>query len=366
MTPRPSAPVYLVDASIYIFQAWFSPHYEVISKDGRDLSAFFGFAQFLNRFLRQTRPQSIAIAFDESLFCGFRHALYPAYKSNRELPDEELARQLEACAALAPLMGVAAWCSKVYEADDIIGTLASVRTGSVRAASVGTESVDTAYGGTASVDTATVDTATVDTATVGAGLARELTLPPDKRPICIVSRDKDLAQLLRSDEDHLWDYTGNTRRYRKDIQRQYGIRPEQIPDYLGLVGDAVDSIPGVPGIGPVAATSLLQHFQSIPLLYDNLEDVGKLRYRGASKGADLLRRHEAQARLSRTLATIVDDVDDPAEGFSQADITDLQWQCPDVDGVAALLERMAMEDLARERFLALLQGLQASAVGASA
>ena len=363
MTPRPSDPVYLVDASIYIFQAWFSPHYEVISKDGRDLSAFFGFAQFLNRFLRQTRPQSIAIAFDESLFCGFRHALYPAYKSNRELPDEELARQLEACAALAPLMGVAAWGSKVYEADDIIGTLASVRTGSVRAASVGTESVDTAYGGTASVDTATVDTATVDTATVGAGLARELTLPPDKRPICIVSRDKDLAQLLRSDEDHLWDYTGNTRRYRKDIQRQYGIRPEQIPDYLGLVGDAVDSIPGVPGIGPVAATSLLQHFQSIPLLYDNLEDVGKLRYRGASKGADLLRRHEAQARLSRTLATIVDDVDDPAEGFSQADITDLQWQCPDVDGVAALLERMAVEDLARERFLALLQGLQPSAVG---
>ena len=102
MTPRPTDPLYLVDASIYIFQAWFSPHYEVLSKDGRDLSAFFGFAQFLNRFLRQTRPRSIAIAFDESLFCGFRHTLYPAYKANRELPDEELARQLHACAALAP------------------------------------------------------------------------------------------------------------------------------------------------------------------------------------------------------------------------------------------------------------------------
>jgi len=187
-----------------------------------------------------------------------------------------------------------------------------------------------------------------------------------EHPICIVTRDKDLAQLLRHDGDHLWDYTGNSRRYRKDIQRQYGIRPEQIPDYLGLVGDAVDNIPGVPGIGPVAATSLLQHFESIPLLYDNLEDVGKLRYRGASKGADLLRRHEAQARLSRTLATIVDTVDDPAEGFSQAGITDLQWQFPDVDGVAALLEHMAVEDLARERFLALLQGLQPAATGALA
>ena len=326
MTPRQSDPVYLVDASIYIFQAWFSPHYEVLSKEGRDLSAFFGFAQFLNRFLRQTRPRSISVAFDESLFCGFRHTLYPAYKANRELPDEELARQLQACAALAPLMGVAAWGSKVYEADDIIGTLASM-----------------------------------GTASAGAGLAREPTPPPGKRPVCIVSRDKDLAQLLRSDVDHLWDYTGNTRRYRKDIQRQYGIRPEQIPDYLGLVGDAVDSIPGVPGIGPVAATSLLQHFESIPLLYENLQDVGSLRYRGASKGADLLRRHEAQARLSRTLATIVDDVDDPAEAFSQAGIMDLQWRCPDVEGVAVLLEQMAVEDLACERFLALLQGLQPAA-----
>jgi 5'-3' exonuclease len=324
-----------MDASIYIFQAWFSPHYEVLSKDGRDLSAFFGFAQFLNRFLRQTRPRSIAIAFDESLFCGFRHTLYPAYKANRELPDEELARQLHACAALAPLMGVAAWGSKVYEADDIIGTLASVGAGP---APVG-----------------------AGLALVGAGPARE----QNKRehPVCIVSRDKDLAQLLHSDADHLWDYTGNTRRYRKDIQRQYGIRPEQIPDYLGLVGDAVDSIPGVPGIGPVAATSLLQHFVSIPLLYENLQDVGSLRYRGASKGADLLRRHEAQARLSRTLATIVEDVDDPAEGFSQADITDLQWQRPDVEGVAALLEQMAVEELARERFLTLLQGLQPAAAG---
>jgi len=326
MTLRQSEPVYLVDASIYIFQAWFSPHYAVLSKDGRDLSAFFGFAQFLNRFLRQTRPQSIAIAFDESLFCGFRHTLYPAYKANRELPDAELARQLEACAALAPLMGVAAWGSKVYEADDIIGTLASL----------GSD-------------------------IVGAGFAREQN--NRQHPVCIVSRDKDLAQLLHHQADHLWDYTGNTRRYRADIQRQYGIRPEQIPDYLGLVGDAVDCIPGVPGIGPVAATSLLKHFESIALLYENLEDVGSLRYRGASKGAELLRRHEAQARLCRTLATIVDDVDDPAEGFSQASITDLQWQRPDVDGVAALLEHMAVEDLARERFLALLQGLQPAAAG---
>lgn len=302
-----SKPVYLVDASIYIFQAYFSPHFEVQAQDGRDLSAFLGFAQFLQRFLRQVRPDNIAVAFDESLFCGFRHALYPAYKSNRELPDEDLAWQLQGCAALAPLLGVASWGSKVYEADDIIGTLAS--------------------------------------------RVRE-------QAVCIVSRDKDLAQLLRDERDHLWDFTGGTRRYRADIQKQYGIRAEQFPDYLGLVGDAVDNIPGVPGIGAVAATTLLRHFESIPLLYENLQDVASLRYRGANKGAELLRRYEAEARLSRALATIVEDVDHPEEAFSQANIDTLRWQAPQREGIADLLQHMGLDALARDRYTSLLQGLQ--------
>lgn len=313
MSRLPSEPVYLVDASIYIFQAWFSPHYLVSSTGGDDLSAFFGFAQFLQRFLRQTRPQHVAIAFDESLFCGFRHTLYAGYKANRELPDAQLAHQLAACAALAPLMGVAAWGSRVYEADDIIGTL------SRRVA---------------------------------------------PRPVCIVSRDKDLAQLLRREHDHLWDYTANTRRFRKDIERQYGIRAEQIPDYLGLVGDPVDSIPGVPGVGPVAARALLQHFDTMEQLYQNLDDVALLRYRGAGKGPQLLRTHEAAARLSRQLATIIDSVDDPAEAFSRAGDDCLRWRSPDIEGIARLLAGLDLEPVARERFLSLMQGLQPVAQGA--
>lgn len=307
MSRLPHDPVYLVDASIYIFQAWFSPHYLVSSSGGDDLSAFFGFAQFLQRFLRQTRPQQVAIAFDESLFCGFRHSLYPAYKSNRELPDAQLARQLEACAALAPLMGVPAWGSRVYEADDIIGTL-----------------------------------------------ARRVA----PQPVCIVSRDKDLAQLLRRDDDHLWDYTANTRRFRTDIERQYGIRAEQIPDYLGLVGDAVDAIPGVPGIGPVAARALLQHFGTLDQLYANLDDVALLCYRGASKTAQLLRSHEPAARLSRQLATIIDSVDDPSEAFSRTGSDCLRWRSPDIGGIARLLANLELEPVAQERFLTLMQGLQ--------
>jgi 5'-3' exonuclease len=312
-----SKPVYLVDASIYIFQAYFSPHLQVLAQDGRDLSALFGYAQFLQRFLRQARPRHVAAAFDESLFCGFRHALYPAYKSNRELPDENLARQLRACAELTALLGVSAFGSRVYEADDIIGTLAA----RVRAQH------------------------------------REMNL--EGAPgISIISRDKDLAQLLHSDHDHLWDFSGSTRRFRKHIVEQYGIRAEQFPDYLGLVGDAVDSIPGVPGIGPVAATCLLRHFESIPLLYENLADVALLSYRGARKGGELLRRYESEARLSRTLATIVQDIDAPDEAYSQVPVSSLQWHAPEVSGVRELLQREGLEAHMVERYLALLTGLQ--------
>jgi DNA polymerase-1 len=313
MSRLPRDPVYLVDASIYIFQAWVSPHYLVSSTAGDDLSAFFGFAQFLQRFLRQTRPRQVAVTFDESLFCGFRHSLYSAYKSNRELPDAQLARQLEACAALAPLMGVPAWGSRVYEADDIIGTL-----------------------------------------------ARRVA----PQPVCIVSRDKDLAQLLRRDDDHLWDYTANTRRFRADIERQYGIRAEQIPDYLGLVGDPVDAIPGVPGIGPVAARALLQHFGTLEQLYANLEDVALLRYRGADRTAQLLQAHEHSARMSRQLATIIDSVDDPTEAFSRTESDGLRWRNPDIEGIARLLASLDLEPLAQERFLTLMQGLQPVTEGA--
>ncbi len=313
-----SKPVYLVDASIYIFQAYFSPHLQVWAQDGRDLSAFFGYAQFLLRFLRQARPQHVAVAFDESLFCGFRHALYPAYKSNRELPDENLARQLQACAELTTLLGVSAFGSKVYEADDIIGTLA-------------------------------------------ARVRREMAVE-NASGISIVSRDKDLAQLLHSEQDHLWDFSASTRRFRKHIVEQYGIRAEQFPDYLGLVGDAVDSIPGVPGIGPVAATCLLRHFESIPLLYENLADVALLSYRGANKGPELLRRYEAEARLSRTLATIVQDIDSPEEPCSQVPVSSLQWRAPEIGGVRELLQREGLEPQILERYMTLLAGLQPTAV----
>ncbi len=310
-----SKPLYLIDASIYIFQAYFSPHMEVWDEEGRDLSAFLGYAQFLQRFLRQTRPQHIAVAFDESLFCGFRHQLYPDYKSNRVLPDEDLERQLIACAQLTEAMGIQGFGSKVYEADDIIGTLA---------ARYRQQCEDQTLEG---------------------------------RSVCIVSRDKDLAQLLRQEKDHVWDFSGSLRRFHDDIVRQYGIRPNQFPDYLGLVGDAVDCIPGVPGIGPVAACALLQHFQTLPQLFENLDEVASLSYRGAKKGAELLKRHQEIALLSRQLATIVEDVAHPEEAFSNTLYADLTWQAPQCERVEEVLKSLKLDSLLTQRYLALLDSL---------
>lgn len=284
---------YLVDGSIYIFQAYFSPYVECFDVDGNDLSAVYGFTQFLLQFLRRVKPDRIAVALDESLFSGFRHDLCPNYKSNRELPDENLAMQLKGCREICSILGMASYASKKYEADDIIGTL------SVRMAEL---------------------------------------LPGDPA-LCIVTRDKDLSQLLRTDKDYMWDYSGNRRRYRSDIKEEFGVSPEQFADYLGLVGDAVDCITGVPGVGPVKAKELLRNFSSMDGIYENLDAIAGLSLRGAASLASKLEAHQAEARLSRELATIICNASDRHEGFAHAVPSSLEVAGIDVSSFEKFLSR---------------------------
>jgi DNA polymerase I len=304
-----NTPVYLIDASIYIFQAHFSPFVECYDRQGEELSALFGFAQFLLQFLRRTKPFYLAVAHDQSLFCGFRHDLSPEYKSNRELPDENLAMQLKGCSELCSILGLPSFASKVYEADDIIGTLA--RSARHKNASVHVQ---------------------------------------------IVSRDKDLAQLLKSEDDCLWDYNGNSRRYRGDILEEFGVHPEQFPDYLGLIGDSVDCISGVPGVGPVKAKVLLQKFQSIEEIYRNLEQVPSLELRGAKGLAKKLEEHRDLADLSKQLATIICEVADPDELFGLAVLEELKPAAPDQEKFAEFLELYDFREPDKNR----LQSLAAS------
>lgn len=304
-------PAYLIDASIYIFQAHFSPYVECQSKSGEELSALYGFTQFLLQFLRRVKPERIAVAQDESLFCGFRHDLSPDYKSNRELPDENLAWQLEGCAKVCELLGLQTFSSRVYEADDIIGTLA--------------------------------------------------TRMRDGWPNCeltIVSRDKDLAQLLIGENDCLWDYSGNHKRFAAEILEDFGVRPDQIPDYLGLVGDSVDCISGVPGIGPVKAVQMLSSFETMEGVYLNLEKLADLPLRGAKRLPKILEEHKQAAELSKILATIVCDVDEPGEMFSHIDIDQLRSRQFNQEDFAAFLRDYGFTQGDADHLIATARGVE--------
>ena len=308
--PETVTPVYLIDASIYIFQSHFSPNVECYDQQGSELSALYGFTQFILQFLRRVQPGHVAVAHDESLFCGFRHELCENYKSNRELPDENLEMQLDACSEICALLGLQSYASKVYEADDIIGTLAT-------------------------------------------RIRQEGESSPAGINVHIVSRDKDLAQLLAGEGDCLWDYSGNRKRFRPDILDEYGVHPEQFPDYLGLIGDSVDCISGVPGVGPVKAKELLQRFHSLENIYQNLDKIGDLPLRGAGRLADLLNEHRELAELSKVLATIVCNVDDPKEKFSKVTLEALQTDTIDEVELRKFLDHYQFNAADSNRILSL-------------
>jgi len=116
--------VYLIDASIYIFRAWYSVPDDLVNSAGHPINALHGFAGFLAGFLEQAKPQHLAVVFDESLTTSFRNDIYPDYKANREPAPPELKQQFAYCRTLVQSLGLADFSSKTYEADDLIGTLA--------------------------------------------------------------------------------------------------------------------------------------------------------------------------------------------------------------------------------------------------
>ena len=258
--PAPSGLVYHIDASYFVFRAYHSMPPDMVDRDGNATHALYGFARFISDFLEQVRPLRIGVAFDESLRgeTSFRSGIYPAYKANRELPPADLSRQLTLCREFCRHLGLAEFASARYEADDIIGTLAA--------------------------------------RSRAAGLCNVL-----------VTRDKDLSQLVR-DGDVYWDYTGKARYHYHEIGARFGAAPELIADFLALTGDAVDNIPGVPGIGKKTAAELFARFGSLDELYANLERIPALKLRGAAAIAAKLLAHKDAAYLARRLTGIVCDV----------------------------------------------------------
>ena len=251
--------VYLIDASVYIFRAYFSLPDSLTNAAGEPINAVHGFAGFLHGFLTQTQASQVAVAFDESLTSSFRNEIYADYKANREPAPEDLKRQFVTCKALAKALGLYTCSSDRYEADDLIATLAT------RAHTA-------------------------------------------EQPVVIVSRDKDLAQLL-TERDHLWDFAGDVWMDVAAVTAKFGVPPAQMLDYQALVGDAVDNIPGVKGIGPKAAVALLAHFGDLDSLLARLEEVAALPIRGAKRLQTLLTEGREMALMSRELCRMVQDID---------------------------------------------------------
>ena len=250
--------VHLVDASFFVFRAYYSIPPEMADADGRPVNALYGFARFLSDLIERERPAHLAVAFDESLAGSFRNRIYPAYKANREPAPPGLKEQFGRCRELCRLLGAPEFGSAEYEADDIIGTLAK------RMRAAGFSST-------------------------------------------VVTRDKDLAQLIGVG-DQFWDYMAEERFGYAEIAPRFGVYPERIADFLALTGDAVDNIPGVPGVGRKTAAALLARFESLDDLYANLDAVAGLAIRGSGTLAAKLKEHRAIAYLARELTRIACDM----------------------------------------------------------
>ncbi len=246
--------LYAIDASVYVFRAWFSVPDDMVDPAGQPVNALYGFARFLGDLVERVQPENIVVAFDAALVTSFRNEIYPPYKANRDPAPVELKRQFELCRRYTRALGLAEYAHERYEADDIIGT-----------------AVTTAR---------------------RAG-----------QPVTIVSRDKDLAQLLTAD-DIFWDYASQRRIAYRDVPEAFGVWPEQIADFLALAGDSVDNIPGVPGVGKKTAAALLAHFGSLNVLLANLDRVADVNVRGAGKLGAKLEAHRDQAELCRALTAI--------------------------------------------------------------
>ncbi|MCG8317408.1 MAG: hypothetical protein MI976_29675 [Pseudomonadales bacterium] len=254
--PGPAGVTYLIDASIPIFRAWFGIPDHFFDTSNRPMNAVYGYTLFLLEFLNLTQAQQVIAAFDESLETGFRHQLYPLYKANRALPDDSLAYQLETCKQVTEALGITTVASTVYEADDLI-----------------------------------------------AAIARKRRLKGES--VVVLSSDKDLAQMIKPG-DFFWDFYGKVVSSHQDLISRWGFPVEGIADYLALVGDHVDNIPGLSGIGAKTAKVLLSHFHNLNNLYERIDEVDELPIRGVRSLKSRLLEGEADARLYLQLTTLAE------------------------------------------------------------
>ena len=249
-------PLVLVDGSSYLYRAFhaFPP---LTNSVGEPTGAMYGVLNMLKSLISQVQPSHIAVVFDAK-GKTFRDEMFEQYKSHRPPMPDDLRKQIQPLHDIIRALGIPLLVIEGVEADDVIGTLA-----------------------------------------VAASKANQKVL--------ISTGDKDMAQLV-DDNIMLINTMNNTLLDRDAVIEKYGIPPELIIDYLALMGDSADNIPGVAGVGEKTALGLLQGIGSMAEIYANLDKVAELPIRGAKKLGDKLLAEKEMADLSYRLATIKTDV----------------------------------------------------------
>ncbi|OOF56388.1 DNA polymerase I [Rodentibacter genomosp. 2] len=249
-------PLVLVDGSSYLYRAFhaFPP---LTNSAGEPTGAMYGVLNMLKSLISQVQPSHIAVVFDAK-GKTFRDELFEQYKSHRPPMPDDLRKQIQPLHDMIRALGIPLLVVEGVEADDVIGTLA-------RQAS------------------------------------------HNGKKVLISTGDKDMAQLV-DDNIMLINTMNNSLLDRQGVIEKYGIPPELIIDYLALMGDSSDNIPGVAGVGEKTALGLLQGLGSMTDIYANLDKVAELPIRGAKKLGEKLLAEKQNADLSYTLATIKTDV----------------------------------------------------------
>lgn len=287
-TTNPGERFILLDGSSLLFRAFYALP-DMTDSQGEHTNAILGFSNMLVKLIRDYAPTYLMIAFDKSRHT-FRTEKYAAYKGTRDKTPEELVEQIPRLAELADAMGIRFLEMENYEADDILGTLGT------QAASAGLDTY-------------------------------------------IVTGDHDALQLVRPNLRVMMTKKGisNLKIYDEAAFREeYGFEPIRLIDLKGLMGDTSDNIPGIPGIGPKKGTSLLVSYGSLEGVYEHIDEIG------GKKTRETIRENEAQARLSKELATIELQVPDLA-----FDREDYRIQ-PDAEKVQAFCRRYELRKLQRD------------------
>ncbi|MBV8453236.1 MAG: DNA polymerase I, partial [Deltaproteobacteria bacterium] len=282
--------LYLVDGSGYIFRAFFALP-RLNNSRGLPTNATYGFIRMLLKLLKEARPTHIAVVFD-SARKTFRDELFESYKANRAETPSDLLQQIPFIYRAVDQFRISRLVIDGYEADDVIGTLA------VQAARDGFNAV-------------------------------------------IVTGDKDFMQLV-SPHITLWDTMFGKRTGMREVRERFGVEPRTLVDVMALMGDSIDNVKGVPGIGEKTASMLMQHYGSLEALFAGLDKLDETKIRGAKKLAGVLAAHQQDIELARKLVRVDTEV---ALDFKPGD---LAWPGIDEKGVAGLLRELEFGSLLTE------------------